>query len=287
MPMLLNGQITMVPDSADEALRGVLYAMYKADLSRLMPIWIDAICINQNDPTEVSSQIGMMGEIYRQADVLIWLGEDDGRTHDAIGILQFLYDDARKWCGNDNVLRDNDDLAEDEKRKLPYWGVSLPASQHNSLSSLSRLLSCRWLTRLWIVQEVSLARARYCFRGSCYIPWRTFSLATRWIAHRHDLLSNDWKNNPVLQNLEVQLVVTSFLCDEVVFHESSITTLLALNMQLQTKKPHDRVFALLGVMKERDRSSFSAPDYDRSLWDLYAEATYSAIASDCSLGVLS
>jgi hypothetical protein len=49
-------------------------------------IWIDAICINQNDNTEKGSQVKMMGEIYRLAtQVIVWLGtrsEDSDASED-------------------------------------------------------------------------------------------------------------------------------------------------------------------------------------------------------------
>ena len=40
------------------------------------PIWIDAICINQHDLVERSSQVRMMPRIYQMAaTLLVWLGE--------------------------------------------------------------------------------------------------------------------------------------------------------------------------------------------------------------------
>lgn len=49
-------------------------------------IWIDAVCINQNDDAEKGSQVQMMDDIYRLAtQVLVWLGassEDSGATDD-------------------------------------------------------------------------------------------------------------------------------------------------------------------------------------------------------------
>ena len=39
-------------------------------------IWIDAICINQDDNEEKSKQVPLMGEIYSQArEVFVWLGD--------------------------------------------------------------------------------------------------------------------------------------------------------------------------------------------------------------------
>jgi len=44
------------------------------------PLWIDAICIDQSSPDEVSAQVELMADIYRlAAGVIAWLGaeEDD------------------------------------------------------------------------------------------------------------------------------------------------------------------------------------------------------------------
>jgi hypothetical protein len=39
-------------------------------------LWIDAVCINQQDVTERSEQVKMMREIYERAtEVIVWLGE--------------------------------------------------------------------------------------------------------------------------------------------------------------------------------------------------------------------
>lgn len=45
-------------------------------------IWVDAVCINQEDDAEKDGQIPIMGEIYTWANVVwVWLGpEDDGCT---------------------------------------------------------------------------------------------------------------------------------------------------------------------------------------------------------------
>lgn len=51
-------------------------------------LWIDAICINQNDHEERSSQVAMMSLVYTGASqVCVWIGEDDVESMMA---LQFI-----------------------------------------------------------------------------------------------------------------------------------------------------------------------------------------------------
>ncbi|KIM93081.1 hypothetical protein OIDMADRAFT_70040, partial [Oidiodendron maius Zn] len=52
-------------------------------------LWIDAICINQNNPVEKSEQVLKMGDIYSRAtEVYAWLGEADCHTNRVFDVLQ-------------------------------------------------------------------------------------------------------------------------------------------------------------------------------------------------------
>lgn len=65
--------------------------------------WADAICINQIDKKERSSQVNQMGEIYdRAAEVVIWLGNDDD------GIAEIAFDGLRQV---NRSIRDAEDTA--------------------------------------------------------------------------------------------------------------------------------------------------------------------------------
>lgn len=47
-----------------------------------MPIWIDAICLNQADIPERNHQVRKMGDIYSSAKyVFVWLGKGQRKTH--------------------------------------------------------------------------------------------------------------------------------------------------------------------------------------------------------------
>ena len=49
-------------------------------------LWIDALCINQEDTAERNQQVMLMADIYREAKVVdIWLGQDE-RGHAHFGV---------------------------------------------------------------------------------------------------------------------------------------------------------------------------------------------------------
>jgi hypothetical protein len=54
-------------------------------------IWIDQICINQDDIVERTQQVSIMGIIYRRAlQVVVWLGTSDEYTETAVTYLNGL-----------------------------------------------------------------------------------------------------------------------------------------------------------------------------------------------------
>jgi hypothetical protein len=54
-------------------------------------IWIDAICINQSNMTERSSQVSIMGDVYRNSQaVYIWLGLSFDNSTEAMESLDRL-----------------------------------------------------------------------------------------------------------------------------------------------------------------------------------------------------
>lgn len=61
-----------------------------------LKLWIDALCIDQNNDSERSSQVRMMGSIYENCKKLrIWLGEETLETETAIQHFQVSDSEAR------------------------------------------------------------------------------------------------------------------------------------------------------------------------------------------------
>ncbi|KAK3068800.1 hypothetical protein LTR53_013346 [Teratosphaeriaceae sp. CCFEE 6253] len=70
--ILVDGQAFEATANLESALRHL-----RADLAG-KELWVDAVCINQQDVEEKRQQVALMGALYSQAaGVTVWLGEED------------------------------------------------------------------------------------------------------------------------------------------------------------------------------------------------------------------
>lgn len=70
-PVRLNGAPLQVRENIHRFFRHVI----RHEVA-IWPIWVDSICINQNDVGEKNHQVAMMGYIYALSDqVIVWLGK--------------------------------------------------------------------------------------------------------------------------------------------------------------------------------------------------------------------
>lgn len=94
-------------------------------------LWIDALCINQDDLKERAEQIQMMAEIYGKAcQVVVWLGEEERAGDDEIGALEMV----RMAAEEDRQMTDK--VVESPKK--PIDGIVL------------ELLRRDWFRRIWV-----------------------------------------------------------------------------------------------------------------------------------------
>jgi len=137
-----------------------------------LPIWADAICINQEDDTEKSWQVGMMRRVYEQAALtLVWLGEDDGeRGEFALQKLRgfgdaymsrqsptryFAHSDRDPFRLVEKAGELRSDMLDDLTRLAKVDGVGQDAEQ--AWAAIALLLQREYWTRVWMIQEIALS----------------------------------------------------------------------------------------------------------------------------------
>ncbi|KAI4233687.1 MAG: hypothetical protein LQ349_004256 [Xanthoria aureola] len=141
-------------------------------------LWIDAICINQQDVHERSAQVERMGDIYRSArQTTIWLGPEEDDSCLAIEALDHLASKVTVDWSTYTVLaigENRDDVDQDQ---------DLPVDTEQ-LSSIERLLGRPWFERLWVWQEVRLARSAIVVCGLTFLQWDRFRCASFCLWYR-------------------------------------------------------------------------------------------------------
>ncbi|KAL8963950.1 MAG: hypothetical protein Q9183_004820, partial [Haloplaca sp. 2 TL-2023] len=144
-------------------------------------IWVDSICIDQDNVPEKNRQVGLMGRIYRRAEcVLIWLSEEEEGTAKAFACMSLL---------RDRIKLDQDDTnrAQDKARTQGYRGsvadvhnrFSIPTLESAEFVAPQKLLGSTWFTRAWTFQEAYLAQEKiFCcgsYRASGDPVWKVVS----------------------------------------------------------------------------------------------------------------
>lgn len=138
--IVLNGSKMAVTRNLESALRHLRDSPIPEAQS--LPIWVDAICINQDDLRERNEQVRMMRDVYRKAHrVVSYLGDGDFDTDWALE--KFRQDDF--WLN----LQRASDLGSSSDHRTEIIRASV---------IMARDLAERvYWSRVWIIQEVMLA----------------------------------------------------------------------------------------------------------------------------------
>lgn len=109
------------------------------------PMWIDAVCLNQEDDAEKSLHVPLMYSIFKHASsTVVWLGEADVHTDEA---LQWIMKTMPKF-----MAKAKHSLSA-RGRRVKECTAAYPAEWKAASNYLSR----PWFSRLWCVQEVLLS----------------------------------------------------------------------------------------------------------------------------------
>ena len=145
----------------------------KPDFNPPVFIWVDALCINQADNAEKADQIGRMDLIYKSASIVIsHLGlENDLAKHGAEAIRELgrawnrLWSEAgRKTSPSQDPKDPRADIFQrstlqlDEGKTAEILQELASALQENAWESVQAFLDLSYWTRIWIIQEIVLAR---------------------------------------------------------------------------------------------------------------------------------
>ncbi|KAI2616258.1 heterokaryon incompatibility protein-domain-containing protein [Hypoxylon sp. NC1633] len=219
-------------------------------------IWADAVCIDQKNTTEKTHQVRMMKEIYQTARrVVIWLGEDEGNSHSAIALLERLVDVWHRQQLHPDKLEMKDTSTGSEPRPLSKAAIGLlqkdrtrlglPPSHDPSYNALDALFERPYFRRVWIVQEIVMARETLvlCGTSPSTLSWDDLVAVLRYVPD----LAGYTKAMPSALELGQMIERTR----AAVIHDDTrrlrLSTLLSRFNCFQATEPKDNIIGIIGM----------------------------------------
>jgi Heterokaryon incompatibility protein (HET) len=274
-PIRCNGARLDVLPNLYDALE-----QYRSSLMSEAWIWADAICINQGDDKEKSSQIRQMREIYQQGQrTWVWLGKADKRTDEAMSLLLTLSNvkDKQTQKGDERIYFQ---LSPQERKEL-----DLPPPIFSSdYKSLSLLLSRAWFTRVWVIQELALSREAIVQCGPHSMPWQDLVGA---VVYGHEM------RIPMFTTPEPQRYLDemeSFRLMRQNGEQVKLLLLLMLSRSRRATEKKDKIYALCGLADDVGSDDLDIkPEYSKSVRveDVYRETAENILRKSSSLDLLS
>lgn len=219
-------------------------------------LWIDAICINQEDIEERNEQVKRMTNIYTLAQrVIAWLGEESNNSKHALVTLQHI---GRQL----EATKSGRIIAAPDATEPHMWrNDHAPSFDQRTWQALINFVERAWFYRLWCWQEIKLGSWHAFLQcGGDTIPWNNFWLAVLCLHNKDSLPSMRFRER----------------CRHIVFLKydaagHSMSNILDVSRSKGCANPRDKIYGLLGITPTYFSSSIVV-DYLRPVEDVYKEA---------------
>ncbi|TGO43697.1 hypothetical protein BCON_1056g00010 [Botryotinia convoluta] len=227
-------------------------------------IWVDAICIDQNNKEERKQQVQLMAKIYSSAHrVIVWLGEQTVEIKGALEDIQ--------------LAANNEELIEHSKKEIKQ--------QH-----ILNLLQNPWFQRIWVLQEVAAARDVLIMCGSTTINGYVFCLGVKSLKLSYTA-STELQTLPsviyLIERAGLRPKFRTDLSERFSLNIRSLAELIDMFHTRQATDSRDKVYALLGMSSADSEKAGLQPDYNTSWEELFQQLVKFILGKDISVKISS
>ena len=241
-------------------------------------LWIDAICINQDNNLEKNHQVQLMKLRYQRAQgVLVWI-KSPGFISSESKIFTTTTEALQQLANAHRLGRDSKWLAH------YLESMSLELNQHASALELLHVKNIKlwhvlvrffdhdWWRRVWVRQEIAMSQNATVLCGNSTVDWKDVAAVSHWLKlfwtdldsktreggtkHRSGVYSGE-DLEFFRQTLEREGYGLDFL------------TMLNHARNCEASDPRDIVFAILGMIKE---SQDICVDYNQPVAEIAKQA---------------
>ncbi|KAH8165119.1 hypothetical protein CIB48_g3122 [Xylaria polymorpha] len=237
-------------------------------------LWVDAVCINQENLDEKEQQVKRMGSNYENAQrTIVWLGPDAKDINEKgefdnklFSDIDFSFDMFResyaKRLNADRGINDERTTSWVTRGESPMSALTpifkplLKLDVESSIAQVERfiqendaaraLLRRPWWYRIWIVQETSKSRAIDVYFGGQIIDWKILC------GGAEEYLSLHWKQVALPESSTYQLRALFEAQRLKASHPNgkNLLSLLHRYRWFEATNPRDKVYGILGLARK-------------------------------------
>lgn len=240
-----------------KSLRNALWRI--RDIEEPRTIWADALCMDQDDVKEKNIHVPLMGRVFSQAtNTVIHLGEASQK--EAIEaeaglkeIMEYMETSSRQAgssAGTAEAFYTSymETLSEQTLATLPW-------------DAIIKFFSVAWFSRTWCVQEIMLARDTaldsYAIYGHIRIPYQCIAKVALFL----DVAKECGFKFAQKLCLSASIGVIGGL-EEFAGKDVTLLQILASFREHQASDPRDKVYGILGVLRQRFGFDLKGIDVD-------------------------
>ena len=262
-------------------------------------LWIDAVCINQQDLDERSTQVRMMKDLYEKAEkIFVWLGKPEDEVANTLAASKLKEFDDRWtdtmrqnrpyrpfwWPIKNRPPNDIDSfLQQADSDKAIFDGPGSPT--YHAWLGICALWKKPWWNRTWVYQEATIPESlkaifirgvsvirpnsKVVFLcGSSMFAWSQFHLAYQVAVH---LATSQRQCDPILRSAVVPFIpIWNLRLNRGQNHSLTFLELLQVFRRTECKDPRDKLYAPLGLALESATNSIK-PDYKKHIQEVYSD----------------
>ncbi|KAK5997020.1 hypothetical protein PT974_02369 [Cladobotryum mycophilum] len=266
---------TILCDGVEMTVGGELYRALKRlrGEDKSLRMWVDALCINQNDIGERNEHVKIMGLVYAGAEcVRIWLGERIGIEFEATstleGAVDILNDAFQQLQSADFTPLDMELLIKRDKRSADLAWESLDAFFHRA-----------WFQRIWVIQEVVNARNATVHVGDLTMDWGWLSrIVTAARVYKMDRIFTSYSVNAIS-------IMSTLNQQKQENQRISLTLLDTLEetRRFQSTFASDKIYGIMGMVED---AQDVVVDYSIAGHEVFKRLAVDLLAKGKSLDIL-
>jgi hypothetical protein len=272
-------KVNDVPMRITLNLKNALLMLRAQNFDTRFKVWIDALCINQGDTDEKTSQVSKMADIYSLSwSVIAYLGEQGHESDKAIALIKSL----AEYQGS-------------HEKGQALWKILTANPSHfgrGTWLALNHFTTRPYWIRLWIVQELALGSSRtIMFCGNQSIDWQRLCYGLE-VIHVHLWVIKDkcieldrkavdphdesgWYDPEPLSHISKDLWALSNPSSQ---RSLTINRMLETTVSTKASDPRDKVYGMLGLMPPKLSQRILA-DYRISTTEVLINAGRAYIAA--------